>query len=246
MRKKLLLKISAGITAILLILVVFWIANSLLGNPVAANIAKSKAKSYINEKYSHLSLEIKDVTYNLKDGSYLVFVSSSTSIDTHFFLSYRDRKIFRDDYETYVLSGMNTMYRFIEEYKKSLTPLVQSKTNDVTNISVMPEKLIKYNIGLDSAFDKKLVENVDIIVSSIGGTDAKHLSEILNITYDVMKENGYVASRFGITGEHETALTELRNIKPAHIENRNFEEILQKAITNTEYDGITTLSKGKK
>ena len=72
MRKKVLLKIFAGITAFLLILAVFFIANSLLGNPVSANIAKSKCQSYINDKYNHLSLEIKDVTYNLKDGSYLI------------------------------------------------------------------------------------------------------------------------------------------------------------------------------
>ena len=209
-------------------------------------MAKSKAQSYINDKYSRLSLEIKDVTYNSKDGSYLISVSSSTSIDTHFFLSYRDGVIFRDDYEVLVLSGMNTMDRFCDEYKKSLTPLVQTKTDYVTSISVIPEKLIKYNIELDSTFDKKLVENVNIMISSTGGTDAKHLSEILKTTYDIMKENGYTATKFGIMNEHEGVLTEIRNIKPTHIESRNFEEILQEAIDNTEYDGITAFSKGPK
>lgn len=246
MRKKVFLKISAGITAVLLILVVFLIANSFLGNPVSANIAKSKGLSYINDKYSHLNLEIKDITYNLKDGSYLISVSSNNSIDTHFFLSYRDGDIFRDDYEISVLSGMNTMDRFRDEYKKSLTPLVQAKTNDVTNISVIPEKLSKYDIDLDSTFDKKLIENVNIVISCIGGTDAKHLSKILKTTYGVMKENGYAATKFGITSEHESALTELRNIKPIHIENENLGKILQEAITNTEYDGITAFCKGQK
>ena len=246
MRKKVLLKIFAGITVFLLILAVLFIANSFLGNPVSANIAKSRAHSHINDKYSHLSLEINDVIYNLKDGSYLISVSSSNSIDTHFFLSYRAGEIFRDDYVSSVLSGMNTMDRFRDEYKKSLTPLLQAKTNDVTNISVIPEKFTKYDIDLDSAFDKKLVKNVNIIISSTGGTDVKHLSRILKITYDVMKENGYIATKFGITSEHETVLTELRNIKPKHIENENFEEILQEAITNTEYDGITAFSKGQK
>lgn len=85
---------------------------------MSANIAKSKGQSYINDKYNHLSLEIKDVTYNLKDGSYLISVSSNNSIDTHFILSYRDGEIFRDGYEISVLSGMNTMDRFRDEYKK--------------------------------------------------------------------------------------------------------------------------------
>lgn len=89
-RKRFLLKISAVVTAFLLILAIFLIVNSFLGSSVSANIAKSKAQSYIKDKYSRLSLEIKDVTYNLKDGSYLIFVSSSTSIDTHFFLRHRE------------------------------------------------------------------------------------------------------------------------------------------------------------
>ena len=123
---------------------------------------------------------------------------------------------------------------------------MQTKTDDVISISVIPEKLIKYNIELDSAFDKKLVENVNIIISGTGGTDARRLSEILKTTYDIMKENGYTATKFGITNEHEGVLTELRNIKPTHIESRNFEEILQEAIDNTEHDGITAFSKGPK
>ncbi|NLB42787.1 MAG: hypothetical protein GX815_11140 [Clostridiales bacterium] len=61
--------------------------------------------------------------------------------------------------------GMNTMDRFRDEYKKNLTPLVQAKTNVVTNISVIPEKLTKYNLRLDSAFDKTLAKNVEIIIS---------------------------------------------------------------------------------
>ncbi len=246
MNNKTFLKILAGIIAFLLIFAVFFIANSFLGNPVSANIAKSKAQTYITDKYGHLSLEIKDVAYNLKDGYYVISVSSSTSIDTHFLLSYGAGEIFRDDYESSVLSSMNTMDRLCDEYKKSLTPLVQAKTNDVTYISVIPEKLTKYNLELDSAFDTKLVKNVDLAVRYTGGIEAKHFSEILKIIYGVMKDNGFVATNFEITGEHETVLAELRNIKPKHIENENLEEILQKAITNAEYDGITAFSKGQK
>lgn len=246
MKKKVLLKTTVGIAAFLLILAILFMANSFLGNPVSAKVAKGKALAYINDKYGHLNLEIKKVTYNPKNGSYLISVTSSTSIDTHFFLSYRDGEIFRDDYEVSVLSGMNTMDRFRDQYKKSLTPLVQAKINDVTNLSVIPEKLTKYDFELDSAFDKKLVENVNIVIRCTGGTDAKHLSEILKTTCDVMKENGYAAAKFGITSQHETVLTELRNIKPAHIESESLEEILQQAITNTEYDGITAFSKSHK
>lgn len=224
----------------------FFVANSISGNSVSAYIAKSKAQSYINDKYSHLDLEIKNVGYNLKDDSYFITVNSRTSIDTHFHLSYKAGKIIRDDYALSVLSGMNTMDRFCDEYKRSLTSLVQAKVSEVTNIFVIPEKLTKYNISLDSPFDKRLVENVDISISCIGGTNAEHLALILKQTYNVMKENGYVAANFAIRSEHETALTELMNIKPVHIESENFEEILQQAIAKTEYDGIFAFSKGPK
>lgn len=244
MKKKILLRIAAGIAVFLLVPAIFFIADSILGNPLTAKIAKGKALEYINDKYGHLNLEIKTAVYNPKDGSYLISVNSGASMDTHFFISYRDGEIFRDDYEVSVLSGMNTMDRFCTQYKKSLTPLVQAKINDVTNISVMPEKLTKYDIALDSVFDQRLVENVDIVISCTGGTDAKHFSDILKKVYNVMKENGYAAAKFGVTGQHEKVLTELRNIKPAHIESENLENILQQAIANAEYDGITAFSKG--
>lgn len=240
------LKILVGITTFILIFAMLFIANVFFGNPVTASMAKRKAQSYINEKYSNLNLEIKHVTYNSKDGYYFVSIISSTSIDTHFSLSYEDGEIFRDNYASSVLSGMNTMDRFCNEYKRNLTLLVQVKNNDVTNISIIPEKLVKYNIDLDSSFDKELIKNVDIWISCIGSTEVKHLSNILKTTYDIMKDNGYVAIKFGITSQNEGALIELGNIKPSHIENNNLEEILQQAITKTEYDGITAFSKGQK
>ena len=121
---------------------------------------------------------------------------------------------------------------------------MQNKTKNITNISVIPEKLIKYDIELDSDFDKNLIEDVKIIIRSTGGTDAKHLSKMLKLTYDVMRENGYIAAGFGITGEQEMAITELQNIKPTHIEDEKLEEIIQKAIEDTEYEGIISFSKG--
>lgn len=157
-----------------------------------------------------------------------------------------DGEIFRDNYTSSVTSGMNTMDRFCDEYKKDLTSLVQEKMNDVTNISVLPEKLTQYNIDLDSAFDKELIRSVDIWINCIGGTEVKHLSNVLKIIYGIMKENGYVATGFGITCEHEGILIELGNIKPSHIESEDLEEVLQQAITETEYDGITAFSKGQK
>ena len=59
-----------------------------------------------------------------------------------------------------------------------------------------------------------------------------------------MKEKGFEARAFGITGEG--TLRELMNIKSEHIENENLEELLCKAIIQGEYDGITAFSKSLK
>lgn len=235
-------KISVSLIAVLLISVGFIVINGLWGNPISAVIAKGKASSYINGEYSHLDLEIEDITYNLKNESYVITVRSTKSMDTHFDLNYRDGKI-HDEYEKSVLPGKNTMDRFCDEYKKSLLPLIQAKTDNVTNITVIPKQLPNYDLKLDSTFDKSLVKDVEVIIKSAGGIDAKHLATILKITYAVMKENGYEAKGFAITGEQESATIELWNIKPSHIENEELETILQEAITKKEYDGITAFIK---
>jgi len=244
MRKKFLMKIFAGMIAVLLILTIFFIANLFLGNPVSASIAKGKALSYIRDKYSHLDLKISDVTYNAKDGVYYISVSSNTSIDTNFTLRYRNGEIYADDYETSVLSGMNTVNRLCDEYEKSLTPLVQEKTKNVTEITVMPEKYSNYNLELDSTFEPTLVKNVEIKIHGTGGTDPKYISDILKVTYTIMNENGYAAQGFGIRCNQGKEIIELINIKPSHMEKENLDEILQKAMTNNEYDGIIAFSKG--
>ena len=198
----------------LLIAALLLVANSFAGNPLSAGAAKKKGREYLKDSYGHLDLEIAGVSYNAKDGSYIISVLSGTSLDTHFSLGYRKGEIFVDDYELSVLSGMNTMDRFCDEYKKGLTAMVQARMSEVIHISVMPEKSTRYDLDLDAPFDQRLVENVEISIRTTEGNDAKHLSEILKGIHGLMIENGYAAARFRITGEHEKALTELMNISP--------------------------------
>lgn len=246
MKKKALLKIAAGVVAIALILLVIITANSFVGNPLTAHLAKGKAAVYIKEKYGHLDLEIGKVTYNPKDGFYFISVASGSSVDTHFSLGYRDGVISKDGYESSVLSGKNTADRFCEEYTSSLMPFLTAETSDIAHISVIPEKSTLSSLVPDMAFDQTLFGNVEIMIRCTGGADAGHLSSILQITDQIMKEKGYAAKTFAITGEREGALTELRNIKNEHIESDNLEGLLGKAITRGEYDGITAFSKSIK
>ncbi len=242
--RKVLSEILVGLAVGLVVGFALFVANSFFGNPISASLVRKNALAYLDDEYGHLDLIIEKVVYNPKDSSYLIPVSSATSVDTHFSLSFRSGRIFNDDYEISVLSGANTMDRLCDEYENSLTPLVIAEIDDVTSLSVLPEKIAKYDFDLDSPFDKGLVENVTVMINCTGGTDAKHLSQVLGVTYDVMKQNGYDAIGFGITGEHQKSVVELINIKSSHVVQKNLREILQKAITNAEYDGIIAFSKG--
>ena len=244
MDKKIILQIITTIIVLLLLLTVVFSAIAFFGNPISASIAKSKAQTHINDNYNNPDLKITNVVYNAKDGNYLIFVNSNTSEDTHFLLRYRDKEIYSDDYEFSVLSGMNTMDRFCDEYKESLLPLLQAEINGIKSISIQPEKLRNYNLELDSTFNKSLVKNGDLMITYIGGTDVKLLSNVLMTTYDVMNKNGYTAGNFAISSQHETVIVNFINIKPEHIESDNLEELLQLALTRMEYDGIIGFTKG--
>ncbi len=246
MNRKILLKLAAGLTALLLLAVLLLLANSFVGNPLAARAARNRGREYLEERYGRPDLEIKGVTYNPKDSSYIIAVFSSTSRDTHFFLRYREGEIYADDYEIAVLSGWNTMERFCDEYTERLTALVQAEMSAVVNISVLPEKRVRYELALDAPFDQKLVEDVEISLRSTGGNDAGHLAEVLKRVSSLMTEKGYAAARFRITGEDGRALTQLMNISAAQVESDNLEEILQRAVADTEYDGIISFGKGSR
>ncbi|MGI6616228.1 MAG: hypothetical protein ACOX30_09510 [Dethiobacteria bacterium] len=246
MYKKILLRLLAGLTALLLLAALLLMANSFVGNPFTAGAAKQKGREYLKERYGHLDLKIEEVAYNPKDSSYSISVLSGTSRDTHFSLAYREGEIYLDNYEDTVLSGMNTMDRLCDEYKKRLTSLVQANMGGVVSISVMPEKLNRYDLDLDAPFDERLVQNVEISVRTTGGNDAEHLADTLKALFSLMMERGYGAARFSITGEREGDLTELMNISAAHVAGDDLEAVLQRAITETEYDGIIAFSKGLK
>ncbi|MGO3751670.1 MAG: hypothetical protein ACTJGH_02760 [Peptoniphilaceae bacterium] len=112
-------KIIAGITAFILIGIVLWFANGLVGNPFSKIIASRNAKQYIKETYPGMELEVKDATYNFKNGRYHVNVKSPTSIDTHFSLDISPTgEVVYDSYNDYVSEKFNTWNRVNMEYRK--------------------------------------------------------------------------------------------------------------------------------
>jgi hypothetical protein len=112
------IKIIAGITALILIGILLFVANGLLGNPISKALAQQSAWKYIEKTYPNSDLKVERVNYSFKTGSYFAFVRSQTSIDTHFDLDISlTGKVLRDSYESYVLSGWNTWQRIDSEYR---------------------------------------------------------------------------------------------------------------------------------
>lgn len=121
-------KILAGATAFVLIGVILWFANGLLGNPISKAIASNTAKKYIEERYSNMELEISEASYNFKDGNYHVYVKSPTSKDTYFSVSISPLgKIGYDSYEDNVLKKYNTYKRLDELYNTKIKGVFENK-----------------------------------------------------------------------------------------------------------------------
>ncbi|MBN7772845.1 hypothetical protein [Clostridium aminobutyricum] len=111
------------VTAALVCFVLSFI-NAFMGNPISKALVNYAAKKYIEQHYFGLNLTMDKAFYNFKDGKYHVNVKSTTSIDTHFSISFTGTgKFIYDDYKDMVLSKWNTFQRLDTEYR-NLTDIV--------------------------------------------------------------------------------------------------------------------------
>ena len=117
--KKKVLKVLALILAIVLIIGIGLFANALVGNPVSKFLATKSAEEHIEKNYADKDFQIEEVNYDFKTGGYYARITSPTSIDSHFSLSFDWMgKLVRDCYDDDVTSGWNTRRRINDEYKE--------------------------------------------------------------------------------------------------------------------------------
>jgi len=151
-------KLVAAAVALLVVGGVCYVLSGLFGNPISRALANSAANKYIKANYAHLNLEAKPATYNLKTGSYSVFVQSKDSVDTHFAISCRPTgRVRGDNYDEAVLGGRNTFNRISEEYRDFVEPLIEAGLPYdiqilIANLS-MPEESSLADLPLDMEFD---------------------------------------------------------------------------------------------
>lgn len=131
-------KILAGVVAITLIIFLLALANSLVGNPISQALAKKTAGKYIVENYNDLDLEIGECSYNFKFKRYQVFVTSPTSIDTRFSISFNSYgAVISDDYEYEVANNFTTLRRLEDELREIAKDIIGPKLDyDIEYISL--------------------------------------------------------------------------------------------------------------
>ena len=126
--KKKVLKVLALILAIVLIIGIGLFANALVGNPVSKFLATKSANEYIKTTYSDKDFQIEEVTYDFKTGGYYARVTSPTSIDSHFSLSFNWLgKLVLDCYDDDVTTGWNTAMRLEDDYRNAVKAITESK-----------------------------------------------------------------------------------------------------------------------
>lgn len=230
----------AGILGILLMWVVLWGANDLLGNPISAALATHTVKAYVAEKYPELDLEIGKASYNFKFKTYGVSVSSKNSIDTHFTIEYRKGRIKYDEYESYVQGKFNTKRRLEETCAKeviSLLSKIPQLENNTTMVNfVDPERLekseresLEESIVLDMPFNKELTSNMFIAIRvELTDTSPKNLEGILKESYAILKEEGYKFMGYGLFSDTNDALVMINDVNPEDIANGQLLKTLEK------------------
>ena len=126
--KKKVLKVLALIVAIALIIGIGLFANALVGNPVSKFLATKGAEEHLAKNYGDKDFVVEEVNYDFKTGGYYARVTSPTSIDSHFSLSFNWLgKLELDCYDDDVTTGWNTAMRLEDDYRNAVKAVTESK-----------------------------------------------------------------------------------------------------------------------
>ncbi len=117
----------SGVVLIVFIMIVlgflFSMITAIYGNPVTKLIATAQIRSYVDENYPDMDLEVTKAVYNFKCGDYVSQVQSTTSMDTAFSVSWYSGKI-DDTYEINVLQHYRTYQRLQQELSNKVEEVI--------------------------------------------------------------------------------------------------------------------------
>ena len=116
-----LLKIAALVVAVVLIVNVLMLANSLLGNPISYLLAQSAAERYIAENHPDQGYTVSRVGYDFKFGRYCAYASSESVKDGEFTISVSMwGEVTGSDYVHRVIERDNVSWRLNEDYRAAV------------------------------------------------------------------------------------------------------------------------------
>lgn len=250
MKDKRILKIFAGLVALVLIIGILIFTNAFVGNPISSALAKAQSKKYVEKYYSQMDLKLEKPTYNFKDGAYIIKAYSESSKDTHFNIIYRNRDI-RDDYEFKVEGKTNTLQRLEDEYTNFVKKLLADTLGYEDNESrVMYEKNVYQIAGglleLNQEFDINLPLKAYVSINlQLDHVSLEELVKALEDSHEIFLRNDCVFYEYNAMIGSGSKVYNIFGIEPNQIESGNLLEIFEKAIESKsgEYEGISIFVK---
>ena len=158
------MKKAVRITIVLLLIVLsvglLWFCNAMFGNPVSHSLASKAAKAFLSEHFSGTDYEMERITYSFKDGRYHAFITSPTSIDGDFSVTFS--MLGKYCYDTYgsVLDRFNTARRLDSEYRKLTDTILNDPALPYDNTQIYSIMFGKLEIYPREAFEDPNVTDV--------------------------------------------------------------------------------------
>jgi hypothetical protein len=247
--KMLTLKILSGVVAISLIVGILFITNAFVGNPISAMLANKAIEKYVSENYSSMDLKIEKARYNFKDVSYVAMAKSKSSIDTKFAIYYRDGKVQRDDYASYVSGMFNTLQRLSDEYSIIAKDIVAKELGYKNNTTMVMFNKDEYKntndiLKLDMKFDKELPMDAEVTIRlDLKDNSLESIANTLTDAHKAFLDNNCNFNKYGLYAENDGMLVMVNQVTPADIESGELESLLEDAKNNNSAGGISVFIK---
>ncbi|MDO5520936.1 MAG: hypothetical protein Q4G58_10635 [bacterium] len=235
-------RITAGLTAVLLIVLVFLFANSVVGNPISKFLATKDIKQYLATTYPGNDYKIDDVSFNFKFHEYNGTIISPSSKDSTFTITWRDSNNIYDTYDFNVLQRENTIQRYEKEASEQISSLLNSiPGNDIKKVNVVIAKEY-YETGasrslvLDSPYDKSTNIPLELTISCNDSATLEKFTTLLEQIHTLTSSNGYHINYYSIDHYEEDDLTltlSANNITPKEIEGGHLLSLLKNSINET-------------
>lgn len=197
------MKKKRRITAIVLIVLLLALLNSLYGNPVSNSLARKAALQYIDANYSGLNLQIQKAGYNFKTGDYLVFLQSAASGDTAFSLHANSfGEILWSEYEYEVANNFTTYRRLDKELRETAQEIIGGRLPyDFDYISLpFAEEADLTKLTRDMELDIQnppLPLAADVVLFS-GDVSYCKIAEVAKALESILKEQGVPVSAYSV------------------------------------------------